>query len=141
MVHCYIPLLKSSFMLENIFRPEFHLYIIAILFVLAGLLHFLKTDMYVKIMPDYIPWHKTMVYLSGVAEIAGGIGIILPSLRYAAAIGLILLLLAVFPANIDMAVKAIKKRGWNSLYSILMISRLPLQFVLMYWIYWAGISS
>ncbi|MGK7369773.1 MAG: DoxX family protein [Candidatus Halalkalibacterium sp. M3_1C_030] len=127
-------------MIDVLLRPDVHRYLIGVVFILAGLLHFLKPALYIKIMPDYIPWHKAMVYLSGIAEIAGGIGILLPPVRYAAAIGLILLLAAVYPANIDMAVKAVKKRGWISLFSILMILRLPLQFVFMYWVYWAGIS-
>ncbi|MGK7371535.1 MAG: DoxX family protein [Candidatus Halalkalibacterium sp. M3_1C_030] len=126
-------------MIDVLLRPDVYRYLIGAVFILAGLLHFLKPAFYIKIMPDYIPWHKAMVYLSGIAEIAGGIGILFPPVRYAAAIGLILLLVAVFPANIDMAVKAVRKRGWISLFSILMILRLPLQFVLMYWVYWAAI--
>ncbi|MTI89055.1 MAG: hypothetical protein FH748_13945 [Balneolaceae bacterium] len=47
------------------------LYIIGGLFIAAGLLHFIKPDMYVRIMPDYIPYHLAMVYISGVAEILG----------------------------------------------------------------------
>jgi len=127
-------------MVDLMLRPDFHRYLIGTIFVLAGLLHFLKPAFYVKIMPDYIPWHKTMVYVSGAAEIAGGIGMFVPEVRSEAAVGIILLLLAVFPANIDMSVKSVKKSGWFDLYSLLLILRLPLQFVLMYWVYWAGIS-
>jgi|SRR6056297_2320459 len=127
-------------MVDLMLRPDFHRYLIGTIFVLAGLLHFLKPAFYVNIMPDYIPWHKTMVYVSGAAEIAGGIGMFVPEVRSEAAVGIILLLLAVFPANIDMSVKSVKKSGWFDLYSLLLILRLPLQFVLMYWVYWAGIS-
>lgn len=127
--------------IEFLLSPEFHRYLIGASFMLAGILHFLKPAFFVQIMPDYIPRHTLMVYLSGVAEIAGGLGILLPEVRFEASIGLILLLIAVFPANIDMAVKSIRKRGWSELYSILLIVRLPLQFVLMYWVYWAGISN
>lgn len=125
--------------IDILLRPEVHRYLIGAVFTLAGTLHFLKPAFYVQIMPDYIPRHKLMVYLSGMAEIAGGLGMLLPAVRFEASIGLILLLVAVFPANIDMAVKSIRKRGWSELYSILLIVRLPLQFVLMYWVYWAGI--
>jgi len=127
-------------MVDLMLRPDFHRYLIGTIFVLAGLLHFLKPAFYVNIMPDYIPWHKTMVYVSGAAEIAGGIGMFVPEVRSEAAVGIILLLLAVFPANIDMSVKSVKKSGWFDIYSLLLILRLPLQFVLMYWVYWAGIS-
>ena len=126
-------------MIDELLRPECNRYLIGILFVLAGLLHFWKPAFYVNIMPDYLPWHKALVYLSGAAEMAGGIGMFIAAVRLEAAIGLILLLFAVFPANIDMAMKSVKKRGWVDLYSLLLILRLPLQFVLMYWVYWAGI--
>ena len=88
-------------------------------------------------MPDYIPWHLAMVYVSGAAEIAGAVGILLPSLRTPAACGLVALLLAVFPANINMAAEAVRNSGYASWYSIAMLLRLPLQFVLIYWVYWA----
>lgn len=117
--------------------PAFHRYLIAFSFVAAGLLHFLKTRMYMQIMPDYIPWHKAMVWISGLAEVAGGLGILFPATRLPAVYGLLLLLLAVFPANIDMAVKSYRKAGLSP-YTWLLLLRLPLQFVLMYWVWWAG---
>lgn len=77
-----------------------------------------------------------MVILSGIAEIIGGIGIMIPFFKLYAGWGLILLLIAVFPANIDMSLKAYQKQGL-SLYTWLTLLRLPLQFVLIYWVYWA----
>jgi uncharacterized membrane protein len=88
-------------------------------------------------MPDYIPNHKAMVLISGIAEILGGIGILIPYTRTYAAWGLILLLIAVFPANIDMFIKGYQKQGF-SLYTWLTLLRLPLQFILIYWVYWAA---
>ena len=113
---------------------------IAALFCLAGLLHFIKPGFYLQIMPDYIPWHRALVWISGAAEVLGGLGILLDSTRTPATWGLILLLLAVFPANIDMFIKAMHKQGWT-LYTWLLLARLPLQFVLMYWVYWAGTNT
>ncbi len=78
-----------------------------------------------------------MVFWSGVAEVLGGIGILIPFSKTYAAWGLILLLIAVFPANIDMFLKAYQKQGW-SLYTVLTLLRLPLQFLLIYWVYWAA---
>src|SRR5580698_6026039 len=75
----------------------------ALFFVAAGTLHFLRPDPYVKIVPPFVPWALGMVYISGVAEIAGGVGILLPVVRRTAAWGLVALLIAVFPANIYMA--------------------------------------
>lgn len=88
-------------------------------------------------MPDYIPYHKLMVLATGVAEIFGGIGIMIPFLKTYSGWGLILLLIAVFPANIEMSLKAYQKQGLG-LYTGLTILRLPLQFVLIYWVYWAS---
>ncbi|MDZ7659870.1 MauE/DoxX family redox-associated membrane protein [Fodinibius sp.] len=117
--------------------PEIHRYIIAGLFVITGILHFLKPKFFTGIMPDYIPYHLAMVYASGAAEMLGGLGILFEKTQVWAGWGLILLLIAVFPANINMTVESIQKSGYTSLFSIATIVRLPLQFVLIYWVYWA----
>ncbi len=88
-------------------------------------------------MPDYIPYHKAMVMISGIAEVLGGIGIMIPFSKTYAGWGLVLLLIAVFPANIDMFFKAYQKQGFT-LYTSLTLARLPLQFLLIYWVYWAA---
>ncbi|MFV1884825.1 MAG: DoxX family protein [Balneola sp.] len=111
------------------------------MFTIAGILHFVFPNMYLKIMPEYIPNHKAMVFWSGVFEILGGIGIMIPFSRTISAIGLILLLIAVFPANLDMFRKAYKKRAF-SLYTLATLIRLPVQFWLIYWVYVvAGLGS
>jgi uncharacterized membrane protein len=74
----------------------------AIFFVVAGTFHFIKPDLYLAIIPTYLPEPKLLVAVSGVAEVAGGLGLLIPSLRRAAGWGLIALLIAVFPANIYM---------------------------------------
>lgn len=114
-------------------------FIIAGLFLCAGALHFIRPGAYVSVMPDYIPWHKAMVYISGAAEILGAIGIIIPKTQKWAGWGLIVLLIAVFPVNIEMAIMAFQQQGW-SLYFWGTLLRLPLQFILIYWIYWACIK-
>lgn len=118
--------------------PTIHQYLIGGMFVLAGVLHFIFPKVYMRIMPDYIPWHKAMVYLSGVGEILGGAGMMISLLREVASWGLILLLLAVFPANIEMFRKAYRRKGFTR-YTSLLLLRLPLQFALIYWVYWAGL--
>lgn len=120
--------------------PEIHRYIIAGLFVLTGLLHFIRPQFFVHIMPDYIPYHLAMVYISGVAEILGGIGILVSQTQTYAAWGLILLLLAVFPANVNMTLEAVQEQGYRSWWTTATILRLPLQFVFIYWVYWACIK-
>ena len=72
-------------------------------FVFAGIMHFVIPRTYRRIMPPYVPAHRAMVYASGVAEIAGGAGLMLPRRRRAAGWWLIATLLAVFPANVHMA--------------------------------------
>lgn len=123
-----------------ILDPLMHRFIIGGLFLIAGALHFLKPGMYIGIMPDYLPHHRLLVFVSGAAEILGGIGLMLPLVQNWAAWGLILLLIAVFPANIDMAWKGYKGYGLTA-YTLLLLSRLPLQFLLIYWVYWAGIKN
>lgn len=117
--------------------PEVHRYVIAGLFVITGILHFMKPQMFVKIMPDYVPYHLAMVYISGVAEILGGLGVLFENTQAWAGWGLMLLLVAVFPANINMTIESVQKSGYTSLFSIATIVRLPLQFLLIYWVYWA----
>jgi uncharacterized membrane protein len=75
----------------------------AVFFVAAGIFHFVKPDFYIKIVPPYFPAPDLLVVLSGMAEIAGGLGLLIPRFRRAAGYGLIALLIAVYPANIYMA--------------------------------------
>lgn len=119
--------------------PSFNIIVIGILFVMAGILHFIKPDPYLRIMPSFIPNPKAMVYISGVFEVIGGIGFLVPEFRHLAGWGLILLLFAVFPANIEMFLKGYKKHGF-SIFTWIALIRLPIQFVLMFWIYWSGIK-
>jgi len=79
-------------------------WLLAAFFTMAGIGHFTETAFFVEIVPDYLPAPEALVYISGVAEIAGGIGLLIPRVRRAAGWGLLALLVAVFPANIDMAV-------------------------------------
>jgi uncharacterized membrane protein len=72
-------------------------------FVAAGALHFLRTHWYEAIVPDYLPAHREIVYVSGVAEMVGGAGLMVPSTRRAAGWWLIATLVAIFPANVWMA--------------------------------------
>lgn len=108
-------------------------YVLAIFFVLAGLNHFINVDFYLNIMPPYLPWHLALVYISGLFEIGLGILLLVPRFTAVAAWGLIALLIAVFPANIHMAVnhELYPEYGATALWL-----RLPLQFVLIAWASW-----
>ena len=112
----------------------------AILFLVTGALHFVNTDLYLKIMPPYIPWHLAMVYISGVAEMADGLGLLVPMVRRAAGWGLVALLIAVFPANVYMAMNGIQVTA-QPIPQVLLWARLPLQAVLIWLVlYCAGIT-
>src|SRR5438045_9398493 len=75
--------------------------VLGTLFIVAGCLHFLIPGFYLSMMPPWLPWHLELVYLSGVFEILGGVGLLIPRLRRVACWGLIALLLAVFLANVQ----------------------------------------
>lgn len=139
MLMIFSRLTLSLITLSTILDPELHRYFIGSLFILAGILHFVKPAFFMKIMPEYLPWHKPLVLISGFFEVLGGIGIMIPALQLYASWGLVLLLLAVFPANITMFQKAQHTRGFT-LYTGMLLLRLPLQFVLIWWVYWAGLS-
>lgn len=111
---------------------EIGLYIMAAVYIVAGLLHFIKPKPYIRIMPKYIPYHKLMVYVSGFFEVVLGIALLFNVLQSYAALGLILLLIAVFPANIYMARRMYQKQSKNRWIAY---GRLPLQIVLMFWAY------
>ena len=98
-------------------------------FVLAGALHFVSPRPYVRIMPPYLPRHRELVYASGAAEAVGGLGLMPRATRRAAGWWLIATLIAIFPANVHMALHPERYRkvpgGKPALYA-----RLPLQGVM-----------
>jgi uncharacterized membrane protein len=110
------------------------LLITAGLFVVAGVLHFVIPRFYLAIMPSYLPSPLLLVHVSGVFEILGGLGLLFPATRRAAGIGLILLLLAVLPANIEM-LRLAQARGASALFQAGCWLRLPLQPVMMWWVW------
>jgi uncharacterized membrane protein len=107
----------------------------AVFYIVAGALHFIKPAPYLRIMPQYVPWHPAMVGISGAFEILGGLGLLVPSTRGAAAWGLVVLLVAVFPANVYMALHPVEA-GAASIAPVLRWGRLPIQAVLIWWLLW-----
>lgn len=106
------------------------LYIMAAIYVFTGLMHFITPKVFMRIMPPYIPWHRAMVIISGIAEIVLAIGLLFTSTRQWAAWGIIALLIAVFPANVE---QVRTKRARMKLPMWAVILRLPIQLVLIYW--------
>ncbi|MGF1513723.1 MAG: DoxX family protein [Elainellaceae cyanobacterium] len=108
--------------------------ILAMCIVVAGVLHFAATEPFVKIVPGFLPYPAALVYISGIIEIALGV-LLLSPLRQLAAWGLVLLFIAVYPANINMAVNHIHLNGIPDSPWFQAV-RLPFQFVLIAWAYW-----
>ena len=105
-------------------------YLLAVIMVAAGVYHFVNPQVYVSIMPKYLPWHLPLVYISGVLEILFGAGL-LTGYSSLAAWGLIALLIAVFPANLNMT---LHPELAPQISSVLLWLRLPLQAVLIWWV-------
>ena len=108
--------------------------VLAVFFIVAGANHFVSPQTYLPLMPDYLPWHLGLIYLSGAAEMLGGIGICIPKWRRLAGWGLIALLVAVFPANVHMLVNHVPLGGKIVPEWVYWV-RLPLQAVLIAWVY------
>ena len=111
-------------------------WLLGVFFVVAGIGHFIAPRFYLAIMPPALPWPLALIYISGVAEILGGLGVLTPATRKLAGWGLIVLLVAVFPANIYAAL-----HGMGSIPSWVLWARLPLQIVFIAWVYWTSLRS
>jgi len=110
-----------------------HYYLMAVMYIFAGAVHFIKPKMYMRVMPKYLPSHKTLVYLSGVAEIILGAALFIPQFKTIAIYGIIamlavFLLVHFYMLSSEKAAAGIPK--W------VLVLRIPLQFGLMYWAYW-----
>ena len=105
----------------------------AAFFVVAGVTHFTNRDFFTSIVPPYLPWPVMLVYLSGVAEIVLGVMLLIPATMRLAAWGLIALLIAVFPANIHMAMNP---QLYPDVSMSALLIRLPLQGVMVAIAYW-----
>ena len=107
-------------------------------FIGAGLLHFAKPRPYESIMPESLPAHRELVYLSGLAEMAGGAGVLADRTTRWAGWWLIATMLAVFPANVTMATEA---ERFRQVPEPLLWARLPVQGAIVYWIWRVAIRG
>jgi uncharacterized membrane protein len=121
-------------MIRTIFRI-----LAAAAFSTVGVLHFTHEHVFVSIMPPIVPvsLHVPAVLISGVAEILGGLGLLVPATRRAAGWGLLALLVAVFPANLHMAIHG-TSLGDLPANPVANWIRLPFQFVFAAWIWWVA---
>lgn len=107
-----------------------------VMFVFAGALHFIMPETFRLMMPPFLPFPLALVYLSGALEILGGVGLFLPKLQRPAAYGLMALLIAVFPANLYVAIENVPLGGYMS-SPLYQWSRLPFQLLLIWWAHWS----
>ena len=112
------------------------LYVMSAFYLVAGAAHFRAPGFYLPMMPASLPWHLGLIYLSGIAEMALGAGLLVPAFRCAAAWGLIALLIAVFPANLHVALHNTPIGGRAEGLGIWNWLRLPLQGILIAWAWW-----
>ena len=114
---------------------SFLIIISSIFYVIVGIKHFIEPEYYLSIVPPYLPYHLELVYISGLFEILFGLLILFPKYRYYGAIGLILLLVAVFPANIYLAQSKEAQEAIGATQEIA-TWRLPIQGVLIWIAYY-----
>lgn len=111
------------------------LYLMAAFYVFAGVRHFTHPEFYLQIVPPYLPWHEELVWISGCAEVALGIALVIPATSRVAAWGVIALLIAVYPANVHMWWSQIAIDG-EAVPRWAHWIRLPFQLVLIAWAWW-----
>ena len=112
------------------------LWLMGLFYVWAGINHFRAPDFYLPMMPPYLPWHEALVLLSGVAEVAVGVGVLIPQTRVIAAWATIAVLLAVYPANIHVALNDVPIGDPPQALGAMNYVRLPFQFLLIAWAWW-----
>lgn len=109
---------------------------LALFFVVAGLNHFRDPALYVAMMPPFLPAPEALNVVSGLAEVLGGLGVLWPRTRRLSGYGLIALLVAVFPANVHVALQGemvgVAAPPWA------LWARLPLQVVFIAWVWWCA---
>ena len=107
-------------------------YLLAIFMIVAGTMHFVNTEFYLKIVPPYLPLHKELVFISGVFEVLLGILLVVPKTSRMAAWGIVALLIAVFPANLYLY----QHQDILPASPVVHLLRLPLQGLFILWAYW-----
>lgn len=108
--------------------------LVSVFFCFVGISHFTNPEFFVAIVPPYLPAPLSLVYVSGLFEILGGLGVLLPQTRRLAGYGLIALLVAVYPANVHMA---LNPDQFPDISPAALYARLPMQFVFAAAVWWA----
>ncbi|PCJ65735.1 MAG: DoxX family protein [Candidatus Hydrogenedentota bacterium] len=109
-------------------------YLLGVFFIFAGVMHFVNPALYLPMMPEYLPLHEELIFISGLAEIAAGILVLIPKTRRIGGWAVIAVLVAVYPANINMALNPDEFTDIMSPTALYI--RLPIQFVAIAWAWW-----
>ena len=112
------------------------LWVMSAFYVSGGVYHLVNPGFYLPMMPPYLPWHRELVFVSGVAEIVLGIAVLVPGLRHLAALGIIALLIAMFPANLHIAMHDVPLVGATHGLGMWNWIRLPFQALFIAWACW-----
>jgi len=130
--------MDARYLFARLKRPL--LYVMASIYIIAGITHFVIPEAFAQIVPPMLPYPLALAYLSGVAEIVLGVGLLYSRTRKLAAWGVIALLIAIFPANIYMAVSDVTVTGvfgrTLTPSPAVQWGRLPLQGILILWAWW-----
>ena len=114
--------------------PRIPVTIVALYFLIGGVSHLINPDVFIAMMPDYLGYHSELVLISGVFEILGAIGILIPQTRLLACYGLLALIIAVSPAHIHMALYT---ERYPDIPELVLYLRIPLQFLFFWFVWWA----
>ncbi|MDX1523749.1 MAG: DoxX family protein [Anaerolineae bacterium] len=133
--------------LLNVIRPRRHLsrslrgrISLAVFFVFTGLSHFFMPEAFVQMLPATVPFRLEIIYATGLVQIVGAIGLLTPRLERLAAIGLILFLVGVLPANIYSAINYVEF-GSHEAGPIYLLARIPFQLFLIGWASYFGLRT
>ena len=107
--------------------------VMGVFYVVAGLAHFVRPEFYLPMMPPWLPAHRELIFVSGLAEVVLGVAVLVPRFRRVAAWGIIALLIAIFPANLHIALHDVPLFGAAKGAGIWNWARLPFQAVLIAW--------
>jgi uncharacterized membrane protein len=111
----------------------------ALFFLVAGANHFRSPEIYLGMMPSWLPWPEALNYVSGAAEMLGGLGLLWSPFRRLAGWGLIALLIAVFPANVHVALQG--HMSGLEVSPLTLWLRLPFQALFIAWVWWVALSG
>lgn len=112
---------------------------LAIFFIFTGMSHFFRPELFVQMLPPILPMQFEIIYATGFVQILGAVGLLFPRVAPFAAVGLILFLIGVLPANIYAAYNSVSFGG-SEAGPVYLLARIPFQLFLIGWAYYFGIN-